>query len=565
MIEIQAVSISSRNKSLQILNVYNPNKHITIEEFNYYFSQLSSPFIITGDFNAHHEMWDTRTRSNPCGRNLVESLKNFPDICLLTPRNLPTYHHQHTNAYSTLDLTFVSSNLFPMSSVQLAEDMGSDHEPIWTRIAYSPELIQGRRLPRWKFESGRWDDWIKKLPQLSNKVELDDKVNTFQNSLMETSKSIFKLTKETITVKYSKPWWNDNCAQAIQDKHKSRNLFRKHPTEQNFSDYKSKESIALKIIKESKINSFRNFCSEISYSTPIKKVWNHISALSKKFKPSNPTVFYLNSMVITDSVTKCGMLADKYENLFKCKDRQKRNCRYLLPITMGLVDDSSEPYNLPITVAELDLSLSTLKMSSPGEDLIHNNMLKLMPKDYKFYLLDIFNHSFDMGKFPKQWKSSIILPILKDGKSRTETDSYRPISLLPCCGKLMEKIIFNRLNFHIERKNKLRPSQGGFRKRLCTIDQISVIENEIRNSLVSKKITIVLFVDLHKAFDSAWHLGILFKLYKMGIKGRMLKWVRNYLSDRKFKVFFEGKYSPEKRIGWGFLKVEFSHLYFLMY
>ena len=93
MLEIQAVSIKCFNKSLQIVNVYNPNKEVSVDEFEHYFSQLSPPFIITGDFNAHHPIWDTRRVSNPCGRNLVDVLRNNSEICLLTPQNLSTYHH----------------------------------------------------------------------------------------------------------------------------------------------------------------------------------------------------------------------------------------------------------------------------------------------------------------------------------------------------------------------------------------------------------------------------------------------------------------------------------------
>ena len=426
--------------------------------------------------------------------------------------------------------------------------MGSDHEPLWTKIAFTPQLVQGRRLPKWKFETGSWKDWVQTLPRLNVGEDLNDKVNIFQETLIKNSKSIFKLTKDSIYPKYSKPWWNESCAQAIKEKHKARNVFRKHPTEQNYSQFKTKESIAAKIIKDSKTNSFRKFCSEITSQTPIKVVWSHISALSKKYKPPSPTCFYLNGNLITESTAKCKMMADKFEKLFECKERQKRNCKYLLPITIGLTDDSIVPYNNNLNMNELVSAMRTLKLSSPGIDLIHNNMLKLIPNDYKTYLLDIFNHSFRDGEFPTQWKSSIIIPILKDAKSATEIDSYRPISLLPCCGKLMEKIVFNRLNFYLERKNQFRPSQGGFRKRLCTVDQIAIIENEIRFSLSKKQITIVVFIDLHKAFDSVWHLGIIYKLFRLGIQGRMLRWIKNYLSERTFKVFYEGKHSIDKKI-----------------
>ena len=66
-----------------------------------------------------------------------------------------------------------------MSRVYLAEEMGSDHEPIWTKIAFKPQLIQGKRRPRWKFDTGSWNDWKSSLPQLSITGNLTDDVFNF--------------------------------------------------------------------------------------------------------------------------------------------------------------------------------------------------------------------------------------------------------------------------------------------------------------------------------------------------------------------------------------------------
>ena len=102
--------------------------------------------------------------------------------------------------------------------------------------------------------------------------------------------------------------------------------------------------------------------------------------------------------------------------------------------------------------------------------------------------------------------------------------------------------------FELESKFVLRPSQGGFRKRLCCIDQVSKLESDIRLALSEKKILVAVFIDLEKAFDSVWHLGLVYKLSRLGIKGKMLAWIKEYLQGRKYKVFFEGEYSSEKPI-----------------
>jgi len=75
------------------------------------------------------------------------------------------------------------------------------------------------------------------------------------------------------------------------------------------------------------------------------------------------------------------------------------------------------------------------------------------------------------------------------------------------------------------------------------MDQIARLENEIRLSLYNRKYTIAIFFDLSHAYDGVWHLGALSELARIGVRGRLLRWIREYLSGRKYRVFNEGQYS----------------------
>ena len=532
-----------------IINLYNPNEVISTAEYSHYFRLLGRSGIMLGDFNAHHPMWNDRRPSDPNGKNLVESLIELDFVTLLTPQNLPTYYHHATRKFSTLDLIFVTLDLYTMSHVQLGEDMGSDHDPVWAEVSFTPQYSPAKRRRKWIFESGSWEAWKKSLPPfiINDCDGITETVNQFQTNLLDTSKRIFKLTREQPNVHYSKPWWNDKCAEAVKQKHKARNYFRRHPTEINYNNFKAKEAIANKCVKDAKTESFRQYISEINSQTPIKSVWDKISALSGKFKPYKPVVLFNANEPITVPLEKTSLIADHYADRFKCS-MQKANLKYLLPLSMALVEDLSFSYNENFNMTELDIAIKSLKPTSPGHDLIHNLMIKNLPIDYKTTLLHIFNLSFQNSVIPEDWKISIIIPLLKSGKSSTTAQSYRPISLLPCIGKLLEKLVNNRLMFELESKFVLRPSQGGFRKRLCCIDQVSKLESDIRLALSEKKILVAVFIDLEKAFDSVWHLGLVYKLSRLGIKGKMLAWIKEYLQGRKYKVFFEGEYSSEKPI-----------------
>ena len=57
---------------------------------------------------------------------------------MLTSQNLPTYYHLQTNSFSTLDIVFVSLNLFSLSEASLEADLGSVHYPVLVQIAIKP-------------------------------------------------------------------------------------------------------------------------------------------------------------------------------------------------------------------------------------------------------------------------------------------------------------------------------------------------------------------------------------------------------------------------------------------
>ena len=210
-------------------------------------------------------------------------------------------------------------------------------------------------------------------------------------------------------------------------------------------------------------------------------------------------------------------------------------------------DDGSFKYNEPFNLFELDNAFSSLKLTSPGFDNVHNHMLKMMPIEYKKFSLNIINQCYNESYIPDNMKLAIVLPILKPEKPINEVTSYRPIALLQCFSKLMEKLINVRLNYYIEIDNKFRKTQLGFRKRMTTLDNISRYEQTIRKSIYENKYCISIFFDLSNAYDKVWHLGLLYKLVKCGIRGNLLRWIQSFLLNRSFKVYLDGEFSSVRK------------------
>ena len=128
-----------------------------------------------------------------------------------------------------------------------------------------------------------------------------------------------------------------------------------------------------------------------------------------------------------------------------------------------------------------------------------------------------------------------MIPILKRGKDKSKAESYRPISLTSCVGKLMERLINTRLMWHLEEKKHITPEHAAFRQDRSTEDQITYIAQAIEDAFQDKKHTLAVWIDLEKAFDKVWKEGLKLKLHQCGVAGRMFKWIGQYMHNRKAK------------------------------
>ena len=140
-------------------------------------------------------------------------------------------------------------------------------------------------------------------------------------------------------------------------------------------------------------------------------------------------------------------------------------------------------------------------------------------------------------------------PIFKNGDKQL-IKNYRPISLLPICGKMFEKIIFNNLYNYLNANNLITKNQPGFRPGDSTSKQLLYLVNEIHKAFEdSKSLEIrAVFLDISKAFGRVWHDGLIFKLKQNGISGNLIKLFENYLHNRKQRVVLNGFYSDYSEI-----------------
>ena len=154
-------------------------------------------------------------------------------------------------------------------------------------------------------------------------------------------------------------------------------------------------------------------------------------------------------------------------------------------------------------------------------------------------MLHVFNLSIVKGIFPDDLKIARVTPVFKGGHE--DLENYRPISILPCFPKILERIMYNRLYNHLIKNNILYSKQFGFQRRHSTEYAIIQLIDQINNSFENNEFTIGVFIDPSKAFDTVDHRILLKKLTHYGVNGNNICWFESYLTNRKQFLSFNNK------------------------
>ena len=126
--------------------------------------------------------------------------------------------------------------------------------------------------------------------------------------------------------------------------------------------------------------------------------------------------------------------------------------------------------------------------------------------------------------------------------------NYRPISLLPICGKIFKRILYNSLFNFLNQNDLISPAQSGFKPGDSCINQLLSITHEICHSMDEDYEIRGVFLDISKAFDKVRHEGLVFKSKQNGISGNLLNIFEDFLRNRKQRVVLNGQASNWKNI-----------------
>ncbi|GBL99063.1 putative RNA-directed DNA polymerase from transposon X-element [Araneus ventricosus] len=171
---------------------------------------------------------------------------------------------------------------------------------------------------------------------------------------------------------------------------------------------------------------------------------------------------------------------------------------------------STQPPDPPFSPQEISAVIEYLPSGkAPGIDGIDNLLIKIIHKRFNNIFPTLFNKCLHLSCFPDSLKIGNIILFQKGGKDQRLASSYRPISLLPTIGKVLEKLMTQRLTYHLESTNSLNDRQHGFREGKSVDTAINELLRNIKTARRDGKHVLVLSIDIKGAFDNLQHRAIL--------------------------------------------------------
>ena len=200
---------------------------------------------------------------------------------------------------------------------------------------------------------------------------------------------------------------------------------------------------------------------------------------------------------------------------------------------------------------EVEKTISNLSNSSSfGLDLIDTYIIKLIKPDILPALTHVINLSISTKIFPGLWKKSKVIPLLKKDDV-LNPKNYRPVAIIPIFSKVLERVIFNQMVSYVTENNLIHPNHHAYRANHNTTTALLQLYDVWLDSLESREMAGVCFLDMSAAFDIVDHPILLKKLKLYGFDSGMIDWVSSYLTDRLQCVCIDGSLSKLQHVQHG--------------
>lgn len=534
---IDCVFVKIRIKAAEILLgcIYRPPDCSLEENQNFCqaFEMLTncrSDILMFGDFNYREIDWN-RQEIIGSSEAAEQFLGAYQSLHLHQLIDFPT-RFRVNNTPSLIDLLLTTDEKL-ITGIESRSPVGkSDHVIIVATLQVSVTTSQTKSQPHLNY----WKADYAAIREHLRNTELDQRATKY-DSMMDVFQDLQKyVPSKAQKTKGRKPWVIKSHKTLINKKRRLWHRYRDTGSRGDYELYREASNHVTGVLRDA-----RKRYEETLIDRGPREFYRYInSTLNSRIQSF--ALYDAAGDVTTKPETVCEIFADYFESTFVKEDLGSMpSCP---PDTRSIVSIE----DVTFTSEGVLKALSNQKQhSSPGPDGIPAVFLVRSAPAVETVLTAVFEESFEQGKLPDAWKSSIIVPIHKKG-DKLSPSNYRPISLTSIACKCMERIIARELTEFITEHHRFSfLSQHGFLPRRSVVSNLlSCLEAWTQAQDEGYPIDVV-YVDFAKAFDTVPLRRLLLKLEHMGVRGRLLVWLQDYLTNRKFQVRIDGCLS-EKRV-----------------
>ena len=528
------------------------------------------------------------------GKMLIEwAEKNF----------LEQYINSPTRKDNVLDLVFTNLSSLINGYTTIVNQQFSDHNilKLNLNIMYKKEPKKKRinpypnKISEYDLMKGKLEDWIRYDVLVSKLAENFD-IETKDENTEERLKRFYDIIEKAVITLFEKKESFKNKEERKQTPRnkipkKMRNLMKKKT---NISNKIMLSNSGLKTLKLMK--HLYKIESELNNSYKQSRIKKETEAIDKM--KSNPKFFFSYASKFSKSKNKIGPLIDaegetikdphemaeilrkQYESTFSTPDPEfeeetevgdnkstesnNENETQESEVETEVEDEEgnnerTEPNNdinkpqltdIHFDYEDIIDAIDQLALcSGPGPDGISAILLKKSKVTISLMLNNIFQHSMKCGEIPEILKLGFICPILKPESRRETPSSWRPVNLTSHVIKSFERVLRKKIVAHLEYNNLMDQRQHGSRQGRSCLSQLLEHYDEILRMLETGENVDVIYTDFAKAYEKTCHSKMLLKMKNYaGIQGTLLKWIQNFLTNRKQQVLIEGEKSQESKV-----------------